>query len=162
MLEGTFGKRPIAVAISGGGARTAILGFEFLHLLRSQNTDPAVLAGNSGGAWGIALFKMHNSSVDILALMCDHLDEMMHINIVQSIILTLIRLSHGTPETAETFAYILPLLQHIVFDWRKMVRGLLFGSDDPPSWETMESQNSTVAFPLTMLADSHARRFDIS
>lgn len=152
--------RTIAVAISGGGARTALLGFEFLQILKERHITPAVLAGNSGGAWAIALFAMHDSNTDVLALMRQRLGQLMHIDTLQSFFLMLIRVSIRNPETAETLAYILPLLRKMYFDWRKVITHLLFGSEEPPDWSLMQKQSFLTVFPVTILADSHARRLD--
>lgn len=153
--------RPIAVAISGGGARTALMGFEFLQILKEQHITPVVLAGNSGGAWAITLFAIHDKNSDVLALMQSRLDELMHIDNPQSVLLMIIRNTFHNPETAETLVYLLPLLQQICFDWRKLVSHLLFGSKPHPNWSVLQNQSFMTVFPVSFLANSHARRLDV-
>ncbi len=146
-------KRVVGVAISGGGARTGISGFEFLHFLEKRRVYPAVLSGNSGGAWSIALNALHSHKIDIVDVLFANVHHMFRMQLVQHLLLTAIRYVQGTIETGETLAYLLPLLRNFRFDWRSVVEHIVFDST-ARSWNIFARKKCRIVIPATILGNS--------
>lgn len=146
--------RVVGVAISGGGARTAIVGYELLHSLEAHRIYPVVVAGNSGGSWAIALYAMHAAGTDIVEVFFRNLNHLFHVRMRQRIILSLIRYIQGSVETGETFTYILPMLSRVDFDWREVVRHIIFDNNEQ-SWNIFERFKFRIVIPATILCNSH-------
>lgn len=145
-------QRRVALAVSGGGARSAILGCAFMRALKTMRITPSVISGCSGGAWAII---MHFARCD------DNIVDTFHRNVSDAVSMSedrreqigILRAMHS-PETLETLMFVLPLLKKMQYEWQNISRRLLWGSTQPNEWRIFGSRR--VVFSTTLLCHSHA------
>lgn len=147
--------RPFGVAISGGGARTAILGAAFMRMLDDRRLVPLQVAATSGGAWGVILHALGHRAIH--PVMVNNMLRIHRTPRVEGLLLAAIRAWQNS-ENTETMRYMLTTLMVVDYDWERLVRLLLFPDDaHPPTWDRVFARLPwRVSFPFVVLASSHA------
>ena len=143
-------KAGVAIAVAGGGCRTALLGMKvmkFMNFIKNAH----VVAGCSGGAWGIAMYYLYRYDtrkfVDILIENTTKI----RTRKANMYILTISKMLEAGP-LMNTAAYMIPIIKHYHFDWECIIKLLIFGEHNP-TWNIFPS-NVVVLFPTTLLCNS--------
>ena len=145
--------RKVGLAISGGGARTAILGANCLQFLKTETKIvPVHVGATSGGAWGVVLHAMQFK--DIAMHLYDNREYIHKTQPIYRFLLSAIRRFEGT-ENMETLTYTLRLLENIDYDWLWLVRTMLFRDHAEPTWDVLFGLPYTVSFTTGILCHSH-------
>jgi len=139
------------VCFAGGGSRTALLAMKSMCIV-NKIRRPDVIAGCSGGGWGITMFYFYRmypkKFVDILIENATLMMKNKH----NKFVLNASRILEAGP-VFETFIYILPILGDFRYGWKEIVNKLVFGNSAIPHWNIFPS-NVRLVFPTSLLCNS--------
>ena len=142
--------RSYAISISGGGVKAALLGKKAIKILTHViSVPPAVVSGNSGGAWGIFLYYIYPNK-----------------NSLEFILENLQRFDYTRKNYSwysffnifdfETIDYLLPILKEVNDDWTSFIEHMLIDKnvkEKTVSWKIFPP-NLRVMMPTTLLSNS--------
>ena len=137
----------IAVAVSGGGCRTALLGMKVMKHIHTIAKTLHVAAGCSGGAWGITMYYLYRYDTRAFVDVLIDNNKQLKKSKPNTYILNVSKILEAGP-FMETAAYMIPIIKHFKYEWENIIYTLIFGKIKSPSWRIFPD-NILVVFQET-------------
>ena len=144
-------RKSLALSFSGGGCKSALLAMQTLEHFKYM-AQVRVLTGNSGGAWGLAMYykyrKQHTTPVEVLLEHCHILSTKIAPNVI-----SMIQSIDANIKSADSHSF--SVMQQYNVDWKSVVHTIINGNHfQEINWQIFPS-NVRVQIPLSLLGNCH-------
>lgn len=140
--------RPLILALSGGGTRAAIVGHAVLRVLKQHNIPPRAITACSGGAWGLVIYAQigDRSGFTHLVRHGNMIVSKSHPQRMASAVM-----HYVLGGRVETIVNIYRALSNMQFEWKRLIRTMLFGAEPVMTWSELfarlPDKTNTVVMP---------------